>query len=187
MRRMSAIAIVAGIGITGCSSSGEQAESTTSVTSIPEVETTVPVDTDSTAVSTIAGETTVASEVTETSLAPTTDTGDATTTTAAPAADPTSTSPDAGTEDDLIRFIAATEAPLEGTSLEGVVFDAAEIYIAIAQASCARFSDGDTFEQIAADLLEQLDSGNTIDDERLVGALLGAASRTICPEHADKI
>jgi hypothetical protein len=57
-----------------------------------------------------------------------------------------STTADEITDDDLTRFIAAAEVPLQGTSLEGVVFEAPEIYIAIAQVSCARFSDGETFK-----------------------------------------
>lgn len=97
------------------------------------------------------------------------------------------TKDDGITDDDLTRFIAATEVPLQGTSLEGAVLEAPEIYIAIAQLSCARFSEGDTFEEIADDLLAELGLGASDDDERLVGAIIGAATRTICPEHADKI
>ncbi len=54
------------------------------------------------------------------------------------------------------------------------MIDAPEIYIALAQASCARFSAGDSFDQIATDPLSQLaDAGSTDDNERLVGALAG--------------
>lgn len=89
--------------------------------------------------------------------------------------------------DDLVRFIAATETVLQGTPNQGVVYDAPEIYIAIAQAACARFTAGDSFDAVANDLLVQLASANPADDKKLVGAILGAATQTICPEHAGLI
>lgn len=105
----------------------------------------------------------------------------------APATDPTTTAAGPVTEDDLTLFIAAAERALEGTSQESAIFDDAEIYIALGQASCDRFSSGETFEQIATDLLTDLDTDEADDETRLVGAILGAATRTLCPEHADKI
>jgi len=105
----------------------------------------------------------------------------------APATDPTTTVAGPVTEDDLTLFIAAAERALEGTSQESAIFDDAEIYIALGQASCDRFSSGETFEQIATDLLADLDTDEADDETRLVGAILGAATRTLCPEHADKI
>jgi hypothetical protein len=95
--------------------------------------------------------------------------------------------PDAVTEEDLARFIAATEAALVDTSAEGLILEAPEIYIAIAQASCARFSQGDTLQQIVSDHLDDADTTPVADDEQLTGALLGAAVETICPEHAAKV
>lgn len=91
------------------------------------------------------------------------------------------------TEDDLSRFLAATETVLKGTANQGVVYDAPEIYIAIAQTACARFSAGETFRQVANDLLTELATTSPDDDNQLVGAILGAATQTICPEHADLI
>lgn len=91
------------------------------------------------------------------------------------------------TEDDLVRFIAATEAVLQGTEQEGVVYGSPEIYIAIAQAACARFSAGDTFDEIAIDILAEFVETGSDSEEQLVGAILGASTKTICPEHADKI
>lgn len=115
-----------------------------------------------------------------------------TSTTAAPADTVSATtstvpSPGAVSQADLVRFIAATETVLKGTSNEGIVYDAPEIYIAIAQAACARFTAGDSLQQVAGDLLTQLASSNPTDDKRLVGAILGAATQTICPENAGVI
>lgn len=95
--------------------------------------------------------------------------------------------PAAVTEDDLALFIAATERALVGTDQESAVFDDPEIYIALGQAACARFSADETFEQIATDLLNDIDTENAADETRLVGAVIGAATQTLCPEHADKI
>lgn len=103
-----------------------------------------------------------------------------------PSSDPATDSASVS-EDDLARFIAATERALVGTDQESVVFDDPEIYIALGQASCARFSAEDTFEQIATDLLEEIDTEESDDETRLVGAVIGAATQTLCPEHADKI
>ena len=189
MRHVATIAALASLAVAGCSSSVDQSESSTSVSLIPAesvVETTVPApSTGVSAASTVPGP----AETTPSTAAPATASVE---TTAAPViteppatAAPTTT--DVVTEDDLIRFIAAAEVPIEGTSLEGVVFDTPEIYIAIAQSACVRFTQGDGFGEIAADLLIDLESGKPADDEALVGALLGAATRTICPEHADKI
>jgi hypothetical protein len=95
---------------------------------------------------------------------------------------PTSVAGPAVTEDDLVRFVAATEAAIAGTPDAGIVEEQPEEYIALAQAACARFTAGESFDSVAADLLAELDRSGT--GERLVGALLGAATRTICPEHA---
>lgn len=97
------------------------------------------------------------------------------------------TTADAVTADDLTLFIAAAERALEGTAQESAVFDDPEIYIALGQISCDRFSAGETFEQIATDLLADIDTEDSADETQLVGAILGAATQTICPEHADKI
>ena len=97
------------------------------------------------------------------------------------------TSTDVVTEEDLTLFIAAAERTLEGTAQESVVFDDPEIYIALAQISCDRFSAGETFEQIATDLLADIETDAAADETRLVGAVLGAATQTLCPKHADKI
>jgi hypothetical protein len=91
------------------------------------------------------------------------------------------------TQEDLTRFVAATEAALAGGAMEGVVLDAPEIYIAIAQVSCARFSQGDTLEQIVADHLAETAPTPGANDEQLIGAVLGAGVETICPEHGTKI
>ena len=90
-------------------------------------------------------------------------------------------------QDDLVRFIAATETVLKGTPDEGVVYASPEIYIAIAQSACARFAAGDTLQTVANDLLTQLATTNPTGDKRLVGAILGAATRTICPENSGVI
>lgn len=142
------------------------------------------------AVSTTASTSTSAS--TTTSIAATSATASPTSAPSSPTtADPTTTTTTAPTgavsRDDLVRFIAATETVLEGTPNEGVVYEAPEIYIAIGQAACARFTAGDSFEEVANDLLVDLASASADDDTRLVGAILGAATQTICPEHADLI
>lgn len=97
------------------------------------------------------------------------------------------TNPDVVTEGDLARFVAAAETAIDETSLAGVVFESPDIYIALAQASCARFGEGADFDTVAAELVAGLGSGPPGDVERLAGAILGAATRTICPEHADRI
>lgn len=97
------------------------------------------------------------------------------------------TSPGPVTEQDLARFVAATEAALAGTSIEGVVLEGPEIYIGVAQASCARFTQGDSFEQIVSDYLADTEATPGSDDEQLIGAILGAAVETICPEHAANV
>lgn len=91
------------------------------------------------------------------------------------------------TEDDLALFIAAAERSLEGTSQESAVFDDPEIYIALGQVSCDRFSNGEKFDEISLDLLADIDTDQADDETRLVGAILGAATQTLCPEHADEI
>lgn len=159
MRRVIAFAAVAGFAFAACSSAEEaKIEPNASAT---ETSQTVLAD----------------QPVDDTAAATTTTT---TTTTNPPALDPI-------TEDDLVRFIAATEAVLQGTEQEGVVYGSPEIYIAIAQAACARFSAGDDFDEIADDLLAEFAEAGLEGEERLVGAILGAATKTICPEHADKI
>lgn len=114
--------------------------------------------------------------------------------TAAPVpSDPPVTAPTVGppadgsavTEDSLARFVAATEAAIAGTVDAGLVEDRPEIYIAVAQVGCARLSAGESFAVIADEIVVELDGSDG--GERLVGAVLGAATRTICPEHADKI
>jgi hypothetical protein len=93
------------------------------------------------------------------------------------------TAPDSVTEEDLARFVAATEAALVDTSAEGLILEAPEIYIAIAQGSCARFTQGDSLEQIVNDHLDATDTTPSADDEQL----LGAAVETICREHVAKV
>jgi hypothetical protein len=90
-------------------------------------------------------------------------------------------------DDDLVRFVAAVETAIDGSRSAGLVFETPEIYIALAQAACARFSDGASFDEIAASMLAELGSDRPDDDERLVGAVIGAATRTICPEHRDQV
>jgi hypothetical protein len=91
------------------------------------------------------------------------------------------------TEKDLARFLAATEAALVDTSAQRLILEAPEIYIAIAQVSCARFTRGDSLEQVVNDHLDDTDATPSADDEQLIGALIGAAVETICPVHASKI
>lgn len=100
---------------------------------------------------------------------------------------PTTPAADPVTEDDLVLFIAAAERSLEGTSQQSAVFDDPELYIALGQASCDRFSTGEAFDQIAIDLLRDIDTEDSDDETRIVGAILGAATQTLCPEHADKM
>ena len=94
--------------------------------------------------------------------------------------------PDPVTEADLARFVAASEAAVVNTSVEGTVLDAPDIYIAIAQASCARFSEGATLEDVVAEHLDG-ELSTSQDERELIGAVLGAAVETICPEHTEKI
>ena len=89
------------------------------------------------------------------------------------------------TEDDLARFIASAEAALTGTRHEGVVLDSAELYIALAQTSCARFSAGHSLQDIVDDLLGTPQAA--ADDNHLAGAILGAGVATICPDHTGKV
>jgi 2-keto-3-deoxy-galactonokinase len=89
------------------------------------------------------------------------------------------------TQDDLVRFVAATEAAIAGTPDAGVVEEQPETYIALGQAACARFTGGESFEVVAADMLAELDASGA--SERLVGAIIGAATRTLCSEHADLV
>jgi uncharacterized NAD(P)/FAD-binding protein YdhS len=91
------------------------------------------------------------------------------------------------TQDDLARFIASAEAALTGTSHEGVIVDSPELYIALAQASCARFSAGESLQDIVNDLLGHTDTTPQEDDKQLIGAILGAGTATICPEHTNKV
>lgn len=173
MRRLTMLTLAATLAVTACSS--DQQASTTSTTVQAEPGSTTP-------------EVTVADDATADLPAAT----NAATTT--PAADTisvpdpeSSAAADSVTEDDLTLFIAAAERALEGTSQQAAIFDDPEIYIALAQTSCTRFSTGASFEQIATDLLADLDTDDAQDETRLVGAILGAATQTLCPEHADKI
>ncbi|MEO6122869.1 MAG: DUF732 domain-containing protein [Ilumatobacteraceae bacterium] len=163
MHRLVTLAAVAAIALTACSDSG-----TTSNQTAPNV-TITPSSTSTT---------TSAPRTPETASSPTEADTVATTATTALSA------PGIVTQDDLVRFVAATESVLMGTPNQGIVYDSPEIYIAIAQAACARLSEGKTFDQVSSDLLTQLASTHPDDDNRLVGAILGAATHTICPEHA---
>ena len=107
--------------------------------------------------------------------------------TVAPVATIAEEQPDEVTAADLARFVAATESAIEGTASAGLVLEAPEIYVALAQAACARFTEGASFDEIANGMLAELGPDPTADDERLVGAVIGAATRTICPEHADRV
>ncbi len=104
-----------------------------------------------------------------------------------PASDEHSMPPDTLTVDDLARFVAAAEAALVGTGIKGDVLEAPEIYIAIAQASCARFTQGDSLKEIVNDLMGDTTAPTATDEQQLIGAVLGAAVETICPEHTAKL
>jgi hypothetical protein len=84
---------------------------------------------------------------------------------------------------DLVRFIAATEAVLAGTPDAGAVNETPETYIALAEIACERFDDGESFEAVTAELLGTASTAS----RRLIGAVVGAATRTICREHANLI
>lgn len=172
MRRLMMLAIVATLAATACSS--DEATSLTAPAAqadsgSKETDLSVPVGTEAGARAEAAPAPTPAPENADST------------------SDPAPTTADVVTEDDLTLFIAAAERALEGTSQETAVFDDPEIYIALGQASCDRFSAGETFEQIATDLLADIDTDDSNDETRLVGAILGAATQTLCPEHADRI
>ncbi len=174
MRRLTALALMAGLALTACSSSDDANSADATVTEDSQQD-AVDSSADSDSTVSLPAQTPVSStELSDEGVV------DQATTDAS--------TPEIVSEADLARFVAATEEALHGTDQAGVVIDAPEIYIALAQASCARFSAGDSFDQITTDLLGQLaDAGSTDDNERLVGAIVGAATRTLCPEHADKI
>ena len=178
MHRVLTLTVAAALSLVACSDSEPADDESAATTTTTIVDTTAATTTSTARTTTTANTTTVAPSASTTSAASAP--ADQTTTTAPP-------SSDAISRDDLVRFVAATESVLEGTSNEGVVRDAPEIYIAIGQAACARFTAGDTFEQVSNDLLTELASTNPGDDELLVGAILGATTQTICPEHADLI
>lgn len=184
MQPLTMIVLIAALAMTACSSGDAESEPAISMSSVTDANTAAPtVPPVSTAGST--GDTSRSTTLESTAALQHADSTTPPTSQPADVAVPTTA--DLVTDDDLARFIAAAEVPLQGTSLDGVVLAAPEIYISIAQMSCARFSDGDTFQAIADDLLVELKSDASDDDERLVGAIIGAATRTICPEHADKI
>ena len=113
------------------------------------------------------------------------------TTTPVEPAPPESTDDDVVTEDDLVAFIAAVETAIEGSSNEGLVFQAPEIFIANAQSFCARFETGDSLEVIVDDYLTEF-AGTTLatasaDDALLVASILGAGVETMCPQHGEKL
>lgn len=162
VRRLARVTVVAVVSLAGCSSSASTVTPTTTTVALPT-------DTNGPTVSTVGPSVSATTEAVPT-------------TSMAAAAD------GAVTEADLVRFIEATESVLSGTSWEGAVYGAPEIYIALAQSACARFTNDQSFEVVAADLLTAVAGADANDDdERLVGALLGAATRTICPEHADLV
>lgn len=173
MRRLTMLTIVATLVASSCagddSTTTPSTPATQSESASVDTDPLVPVATETAAPAETAPSTTILEE----SSAPTTA--------------PTATVADPVTEDDLTLFIAAAERSLEGTSQESAVFDDPEIYIALGQASCDRFSTGEKFDQIAIDLLTDIDTDDSDDETRLVGAILGAATQTLCPEHADKI
>lgn len=91
-------------------------------------------------------------------------------------------------QEELVRFIAAVESVIEGSSYEGTVFETAEIYIAIAQGFCARLSSGAELDLIIDDYFVAAGLVIPDDDDLLfVGAILGAGIQTLCPEQADKL
>lgn len=167
MQRLVTLAIVSAIALAACSSSETASNDTGPSTKVTIADAS---NTSTTSTPDSSGTPSTSAQ---------TDTGDTTTT----APNPTS----AVSQDDLVRFVAATEIVLKGTPNQGIVYDAPEIYIAIAQAACARFTAGETFEQVSNDLLAEVASSSSHDDNRLVGAILGAATQTICPEHANLI
>jgi hypothetical protein len=172
MRRLMMLAIVATLAATSCSS-----DEATSITAPAAQADSGSKETDpSVAIGTEAG----APEEASLATTPAPENADQT-------PDPAPTTTDVVSEDDLTLFITAAERSLEGTSQESAVFDDPEIYIALGQASCDRFSAGATFEQIATDILADIDTDDSNDETRLVGAILGAATQTLCPEHADRI
>lgn len=92
------------------------------------------------------------------------------------------------TEYDLQRFLAAAEFAIAGSDYEGAIYESPEIYIAIAQAFCARMGQGDGIGQIAKDYLAAANITKADDEDlQFVGALLGAGVETLCPEHASKL
>lgn len=84
---------------------------------------------------------------------------------------------------DLVRFVAATEAVLVGTPDEGLVNETPEVYVALAQFACELFDGGGTFDSVTTELL----GTDTTTSDLLIGAVVGAATRTICPEHAELV
>ena len=174
MRRLTMLTVVATLAASSCAS--DDAASTTTPSTPAAQSESASVDTDPSDAA-----------VTEPAPAETTAATNGVADGSAPTTAPPTTVDDSVTEDDLTLFIAAAERSLEGTSQESALLDDPEIYIALGQISCDRFSAGEQFDQIAIDLLADIDTDDSDDETRLVGAILGAATQTLCPEHADKI
>jgi hypothetical protein len=90
-------------------------------------------------------------------------------------------------EADLARFLAAANFVLRGTNLEAEILAAPQTYVGLGQLACVDMAAGSTVEQVVSTHLESATDEERADEARLIGAVLGAAVETICPDQADKL
>jgi hypothetical protein len=94
------------------------------------------------------------------------------------------------TRDDAVRFIAAVEKSIAGTTNEGIVYESPDVFLAIAQGFCDGLRDGQSVDELASDYLAEFSDGITeasADDVLLIGSVLGAGVETLCEDQSYKI
>ncbi len=100
-------------------------------------------------------------------------------------ADPTAVEADTPAYD---VFLAAVADTLDGTRFEGAPFEDPEVFAATGLLFCERMAQGEAGEQVVVEFLSELAGGDATlaDGDQLVltGALMGAATETLCPRAA---
>lgn len=85
-------------------------------------------------------------------------------------------------------FLAAVADTLEGTRFDGAPFEDPEVFAATGLLFCERMVQGAAGEQVVVEYLSELAGGDATlaDGDQLVlsGALMGAATETLCPQAA---
>jgi hypothetical protein len=94
---------------------------------------------------------------------------------------------EAAPDDAVVVFIAAVEETLTGTSYEGAALADPDVFVATGRLFCDQLDAGDDIDTVLARYLTELAGGvDAAGDDELVlaGAVLGAATVSLCLDHA---